>query len=85
MLKRRHEQKIFAARKLLKGHLVPMWCRKSPKLSQKRSPSKSSTREHHKKTNKKKGNYFTHGKTGHFVREGIDAKWKSNKKCTNKI
>jgi hypothetical protein len=41
MLKRRHEQKIFAARKLLKGHLVPMWCRKSLKLSQKEAQARA--------------------------------------------
>jgi flagellar hook-basal body complex protein FliE len=37
------------------------------------------------KKNKEKGNCFICGKTGHYVRECPNAKWKPNKKTSNTV
>jgi len=44
MLKRRREQRTFVARKLVRGVLVPMWCRKIFKIPTRKISSKSSNK-----------------------------------------
>jgi len=44
MLKRRREQKMFVARKLLREVLVPMWCRKILNTPTRRNSSKNSNK-----------------------------------------
>jgi hypothetical protein len=89
MLKRRREQRMFVARKLLREVLVPM-VQKNPQHShnkkfQQELKQKNTTPFKKKKKNKEKENCFTYGKPGHYAKDCPDGKWKPKKKFANMI
>jgi hypothetical protein len=80
---------MSTVRELLKGLLVSMWCRKIPRTTTKRSPSKRSNKRIslllRRGRTRTKDNYFTCGKTGHYARECLIPKWKLNEKSANMV